>query len=126
MPRPQKSWRSIRRRPALVTDVPYYVFQRSSANEEFTKASDQSKKATMNNLASAGLSIEELIGQAANEFFGAVSRGEMPSITEFASRYPDISEHIRCAFPALLLVGNFSADEQATVPAQLHGDRSLG
>lgn len=80
----------------------------------------------MNNLASGDLSVEVRIGQAANEFFGAVSRGEMPSITEFAGRYPDISEHIRSTFPALLLVGNISIDEQELVSPQPYGDRSLG
>src|SRR6478672_3142389 len=55
-------------------------------------------------------STAELIGDAANEFFAAISRGEEPSITEFAERYPEIAEHIRRAFPALLLVGSCSTD----------------
>ena len=42
------------------------------------------------------------------------SRGEQPSVSEFAARFPDIAEHIGLAFPALLLVGESSLDTIST------------
>lgn len=70
---------------------------------------------------------EELIGQAANEFFAAIGRGEQPSISEFAARYPAIAEHIRRAFPALLLVGSCSKNgNQQFAPLPDENCRQLG
>ncbi len=64
----------------------------------------------MHHSVSVTVSTAELVGQAANEFFEALSRGEKPNVAEFADRYPDIAEHIHRTFPALLLVGDASTD----------------
>lgn len=47
------------------------------------------------------LSVEALLGQAADEFSERLSRGESPNIEEYAGRYPEIAELIRQVFPAL-------------------------
>jgi serine/threonine protein kinase/WD40 repeat protein len=65
-----------------------------------------------NRIESVMSAADELVGEAANEFFAAIDRGEAPSISEFSDRYPDIAEHIRRTFPALLLVGNCSTGRQ--------------
>ena len=81
----------------------------------------------MNPALSADSSHEELIGQAAGEFFEALSRGERPSIDEFAVRYPDIAEHIRRTFPALLVVGDMSTDETSgDMLVRAVSERTLG
>jgi serine/threonine protein kinase/tetratricopeptide (TPR) repeat protein len=48
---------------------------------------------------------EILWGQAANEEFEAVARGETPSIDDYSRRYPEIAEEIACVLPALAAVG---------------------
>ena len=45
--------------------------------------------------------LEEL----AEEFVGRLRRGERPALTEYADRHPDLADHIRTLFPALLLDG---------------------
>lgn len=56
---------------------------------------------------SAGLH-DDLLGQAANEYFEALARGERPSIDDFVRRYPDIADDVRRVFPALAVVGESS------------------
>ncbi|HOW18275.1 MAG TPA: serine/threonine-protein kinase, partial [Phycisphaerae bacterium] len=47
------------------------------------------------------LSIESLLGQAADEFTRRCASGEQPDIEEYAARYPQIAAVIREVFPAL-------------------------
>lgn len=53
---------------------------------------------------------DELLGQAANEFFEAMARGEEPSVPEFATRYPSIAELIGRTFPALAMINGSQND----------------
>jgi WD40 repeat protein/serine/threonine protein kinase len=81
----------------------------------------------MNVAESIELSTAERMGAAANEFFAVIARGEQPSVDEFAQRYPDIGDHIRRAFPALLLVGGCSAEGEIEDRAVLGNDeKTLG
>ena len=41
------------------------------------------------------LSVESLLGQAANEYSERLACGESPEIAEYAERYPQIAELIR-------------------------------
>lgn len=47
------------------------------------------------------VSVESLLGQAADEFTARCSRGEQPDIEEYAARYPQIAAIVREVFPAL-------------------------
>lgn len=47
------------------------------------------------------VSVESLLGQAADEFTQRVARGEQPDVEEYARRYPEIAAVIREVFPAL-------------------------
>src|SRR5690349_20722342 len=58
-------------------------------------------------------SQESLLGQVADEFFGAVDRGESPSLTEYATRYPALAAEIRNVFPALAMVGRSTSSSAA-------------
>ena len=49
---------------------------------------------------------ESLLGRVAEEYFLAVERGERPSLSNYAERYPKIAAEIRELFPALTLVGS--------------------
>lgn len=60
---------------------------------------------TESNRADAGQQTEELLGRVAVEFFEQRAGGKMPSVEDFARKYPQIAEHIRRTFPALELVG---------------------
>lgn len=72
-------------------------------------------------------SAADQIAEAANDFFAAIARGEQPSITAYCERYPAIAEHIRRAFPALLLVGDRSADRSTNAHSPLGEDvKTLG
>jgi serine/threonine protein kinase/WD40 repeat protein len=72
-------------------------------------------------------SAADQIAEAANDFFAAIARGETPSITAYCERYPAIAEHIRRAFPALLLVGDRSADQSTNAQPPLPEDvKTLG
>jgi serine/threonine protein kinase len=68
----------------------------------------------------------ELIGQAANEFFSAIARGEEPSISEYTERYPEIAEQIRRTFSALLLLRNQSAPAHKDQAGAQNDSRTLG
>ena len=104
-----------------------YIFLPNCAGKEFTNSKLDRKLTTMNRSVSVAASTAELVGQAANEFFEAMSRGERPNVAEFADRYPDIAEHIRRTFPALLLVGDASTDETSgDVSIRGAGERTLG
>ena len=46
----------------------------------------------------------ELLGRVAVEFFEQRATGKMPSVEDYAKRYPKIAEHILRTFPALDLV----------------------
>ena len=47
---------------------------------------------------------DELLNQAAEEYFSAVARGESPAIDDFVRRYPSIGELIEQTFSALALI----------------------
>ncbi len=49
---------------------------------------------------------ESLLGRVGEEYFSAIERGERPSLSNYAERYPEIAEDILAVFPALALVGN--------------------
>ncbi len=49
-------------------------------------------------------SVEELVGQVADEFTQRLNRGEKPSIEEYAEKHPDIAEVLRQVLPALALI----------------------
>jgi serine/threonine protein kinase/WD40 repeat protein len=72
-------------------------------------------------------SRDDQLGQAANEYFEAIARGETPSIAEYAERYPEIAEDIRRVFPALALVGDSTSGEARQTPFADAADcRQLG
>ena len=60
------------------------------------------------------ISIEQLLGQVADEFTDRLSRGEKPSIEEYATRYPEIAAIVNQVFPAL-----------QEMPSQIGGIESL-
>lgn len=47
------------------------------------------------------LSVDSLLGRAADEFTRRLARGEQPDVEEYAERYPQIAATIREVFPAL-------------------------
>jgi eukaryotic-like serine/threonine-protein kinase len=59
----------------------------------------------MSDLASERDPLNEL----AEEFTRRHRRGERPSLTEYAERYPELAEQIRNLFPALLLMEDFGS-----------------
>jgi hypothetical protein len=73
---------------------------------------------------SACESRDDQLGEAANEYFEAIARGERPSIADYASRYPDIAEDIRRVFPALALVGDSTAGDARPVHIVDGADRA--
>ena len=55
------------------------------------------------------------LAQLAEEFAERYRRGERPSLTEYAERYPELAERIRRLFPALVVMEQFgSVGGQAT------------
>ena len=52
---------------------------------------------------------DELLGHVAVEYFEQRAAGKNPSVEEYASRYPEIADHIRRTFPALEFVGQTAA-----------------
>jgi eukaryotic-like serine/threonine-protein kinase len=63
-------------------------------------------------------SVEELLGEVANEFFQQLELGNHPDVEEYARKYPQIAEQIRLTFPALELVGGeFSSGSNPTLGA---------
>ncbi|MCA9166569.1 MAG: protein kinase, partial [Planctomycetales bacterium] len=50
------------------------------------------------------LSCEELLGQAASEYFEEIAAGQSPDIEAYAKRYPTVASHIRRTFPAMQFV----------------------
>src|SRR5262249_26384005 len=59
----------------------------------------------------------EPLEQLAEEFAERYRRGERPSLTEYAKRYPDLAGEIRELFPALVLMEQFGlVAEPPTVP----------
>jgi serine/threonine protein kinase len=50
------------------------------------------------------ISIEERIGQVADEFTQRLNRGERPDVEEYAQRHPEIAEHLRDVLSALQLL----------------------
>lgn len=74
---------------------------------------------------SSDSSVETLLGQVAGEYFEQMTGGEAPDIEDFARRYPEIAEQIRCAFPALQAVGQ-TRQEEPSQPGPLAHDKRLG
>ena len=69
-------------------------------------------------------SIDELLGEVANDFFHQLEKGNRPDVEEYAKRHPEIAEQIRLTFPALELVGGaISASGQAL---SIRGHTALG
>jgi serine/threonine protein kinase/tetratricopeptide (TPR) repeat protein len=62
---------------------------------------------------------EQLLAEAAERYFEAAARGEQPSLTEYAQRYPQIAADIRDVFPALALVGDSIASTGGSRPQEL-------
>jgi serine/threonine protein kinase/tetratricopeptide (TPR) repeat protein len=62
---------------------------------------------------------EQLLAEAAERYFEAAARGEQPSLTEYAERYPQIAADIRDVFPALALVGDSIASTAGRRPQEL-------
>lgn len=44
------------------------------------------------------------LGGLAEEFLDRRSRGERPTVTEYAEQYPELADQIRAFFPALMVV----------------------
>ena len=62
--------------------------------------------------------LDALLGEVAGEFFERMTNGERPDIEQYVTRYPQLAEQIRSAFPALQLVG----DSRAESPGHHCGD----
>ena len=69
---------------------------------------------------------ESLLGAVAEEFFSAADRGEQPSLSDFAARYPQIGDEIRNVFPMLELVGRSHSEPELHQEPSLKGPRQLG
>ena len=114
------------KQPVLVTAEPFCAFRLNCESGE-CEPIEKTGKSKMNDSVSMVTENAARLGQAANEFFEAVSRGEKPSVIEFAKRFPDIAEHIRRTFPALLLVGDATiGDTGEVVSPHDAADKNLG
>jgi serine/threonine protein kinase/predicted Zn-dependent protease len=51
----------------------------------------------------------DLFNEVAHEFAERYRRGERPSLTEYAQRYPELAAEIRDLFPALMIVEEFGS-----------------
>ncbi|MCS7469618.1 protein kinase [Stieleria sp. ICT_E10.1] len=65
---------------------------------------------------------DRLLGEAAEEFFSRLSRGETPTVEEYANRYPEIAPLIRDTFAAAQLIDHSVAteSEKGTVQGETH------
>ncbi len=59
------------------------------------------------------LSEDDVIGQLMDEFLERHQRGEEPSVTEYAERYPHVAAEIQELFPALLLMKQFGQTQRS-------------
>ena len=57
------------------------------------------------------LSGSDLFNDLAYEFAERYRRGERPSLTEYANRYPDLADEIRDLFPTLVVMERFGGGE---------------
>jgi WD40 repeat protein/serine/threonine protein kinase len=65
------------------------------------------------------------VDRLAEEFAERCRRGERPSLTEYAARYPDLADEIRLVFPAMAVLEHFKPDaEEAT--GDFGGTRTVG
>jgi len=62
---------------------------------------------------------DRLLGQAASEFLAAVSRGENPSVGDYAKRYPTIAPLIEQALPAIAMLKGSEADQGSNKTGKL-------
>ena len=58
---------------------------------------------------STASSEHDPVNQLAEEFLERYRRGERPSVTEYAQKYPHLAEKIRDVFPALVVVEEFAS-----------------
>lgn len=73
------------------------------------------------------VSVDELLGQIANEFFDRLVRGDDPQIEDYANRYPQLADQIRLTFSALELVGeSLSCSSESLRPKALENEQQLG
>ena len=66
------------------------------------------------------LTVEELLGRAADEFTERLDRGEWPDIEEYAGRYPRLAALIREIFPTLVALRSPDVGDSG-VPGWLDG-----
>ena len=72
-------------------------------------------------------SLESLLGEVAGDYFDQMTNGQRPEIEDYAERYPEIAEQIRCAFPALQVVGDSRAgSEGQRTDFDITGRKTLG
>jgi serine/threonine protein kinase/WD40 repeat protein/Flp pilus assembly protein TadD len=64
------------------------------------------------------------VEQLAEEFIERQRRGEHPSLSEYASRYPDLADAIRDLFPALVMIEELKSAGAGEDPAGGVGDAS--
>src|SRR5262245_2509033 len=55
----------------------------------------------------------ETVEQLAEEFAERYKRGERPSLSEYAARYPEHAEAIRDLFPAVILMEQIACDNKS-------------
>ena len=58
-------------------------------------------------------SEDRLLGQVADEFLAAVSRGESPSVKDYAKRYPTIAPLIELALPAVAMLNGSAVEKES-------------
>jgi serine/threonine-protein kinase len=58
-----------------------------------------------------------LLGQLADEFLQRYRRGELPALTEYTARHPELAEQIRELFPGLVLMEDIRPDPPTPVGA---------
>ncbi len=76
-------------------------------------------------MSSSDSSRDALLEQLAEEFVQRHRRGERPSLSEYAERYPDLAADIRDLFPTLLQIEQLKSPADATgefVPAAASSD----
>ncbi len=62
---------------------------------------------------------DRLLGQAASEFLAAVSRGENPSVGDYAQRYPAIASLIEEVLPAVAMLNGSQVEQDNSQASQL-------
>lgn len=72
------------------------------------------------------ISIEALLGQAADEFTQQLAQGERPSVEEYAERYPRIASIIRQVLPALEVMPTPFADSASAAEAASASAAAIG